>query len=287
MKDFIQLIRPKQWIKNGFIFFPAFFASVNWEAALILKLIGGFAAYSIAASAVYIMNDWFDAPLDRLHPEKKDRPIASGRIGTERVGLMIVILLTISLIISGLIVPKLAMYIMAYFGINVAYSAGLKNFPILDVMVIAVGFILRILCGGVIAEVPLSFWIIIVTFFLALFLAFAKRRHDFILFRDSGKITRKSISMYSMTMINVGIIFSSIATLVFYFLYTISPAVTSRISEHLYITAIFVLGGLVRYYYLIFAKNLSGKPTQILYKDLMLQLIILSWMITFAILIYG
>ncbi len=269
------------------MFFPAFFASVEWEVSLILSLIGGFFAFSLAASSVYIMNDWFDAPVDRLHPEKKNRPIASGKIGSEKVFKLVLLFLGAAILLGGIINIKFAMILLGYFGINLAYSAGLKNFPVLDVMIISIGFIIRIISGGMVADVPLSFWIIIVTFFLALFLAFAKRRHDYLLFQLEGKETRKSISLYSMPMINVGIVISSFLTLLFYLLYTLSSSIQDRIGNMVPITTIFVALGLLRYYWLIYKKNVSGKPTQVLYDDRLLQLVIVLWVVSFGVIIYG
>lgn len=267
--------------------FPAFFASVSWNADLIFSLFLSVFAFSLAASAVYVMNDWFDAPLDRLHPEKKNRPIASNRISTPKAAQYSILLLLSALILGALVEAKFAMLILGYFGMNLAYSAGLKNFPILDVLVIAVGFIIRILCGGIVADVPVSIWMIVITFSLALFLAFAKRRHDLVLFQSEGKATRKSILLYSMPIINIGLIVSSASAFIFYVLYTLSDWVVNRIGEYVYITAVFVLLGLLRYFYLTFYKNVSGKPTQVLYSDRPLQLVIVLWIGTFAWFIYG
>jgi len=287
LKDFIQLIRPKQWIKNSFIVFPAFFASVDWDVAFILKLILGVFSFSLAASAVYVMNDWFDAPLDKLHPEKQHRPIASGRISNAQAAGYSISLLFSSLVLSAIVYPRLSMFILGYFGMNLAYSAGLKNFPILDVLIIAVGFIIRILFGGVVAQVPISIWMIVVTFSLALFLAFAKRKHDLALFQEKGKATRKSILLYSMPIINVGLIISSLSALVFYVFYTLSDSVAERMDDSVAYTSVFVFFGLLRYYYLTFYKHVSGKPTQVLYADRPIQVIIILWIVSFAWFIYA
>ena len=286
MQDFIQLIRVKQWIKNSFILFPAFFANEFQDVELVFKLLGGVLAFSLAASSVYVMNDWFDAPLDRLHPEKKFRPIASGKIKTERVFGYVVLLLLSALILSVVIEPRFTMIILIYFGINLVYSAGIKNFPVLDIAIVSFGFILRIIAGGEIADVPISKWMITVTFFLSMFLAFAKRRSDYILFTTTGESTRKVIRFYNRYLINGGLIVTALCTTLFYVLYTLDDDTIGRIGGDLYFTAIFVLAGLGRYMFLTFKKNLSGKPTEVLYSDRILQAIILGWIGSFVWLIY-
>lgn len=287
MTDFLKLIRIRQWVKNGFIFFPAFFASSLLEPELLLHLTLGFLAFSLTASAVYIMNDWFDAPLDRLHPDKQHRPIASGNVSISTALTWMLGLLTLGFVIAALVDSRFSMIIMIYFGINLVYSAGLKNFPVLDVAIVSFGFILRIIGGGEIADVPISKWMIIVTFGLSMFLALAKRRSDYKIYEQTGEITRKVIGLYSNRLLNFLLITTSLVTVVCYVLYTLDEHTRLRLHEHLYVTSIPVLTGILRYFDLTFRRNLSGKPTEVLYTDRILQLIIAVWVALLAFLIYA
>ena len=288
MKDFIKLIRVRQWIKNGFLFFPAFFADQLYNNDLIFHLLLGFIAFSFTASAVYILNDWFDAESDRKHPVKKSRPIASGKVSIGMAAAYLLGLLLAGIVLAGAIDIRFAMILMAYFGINLVYSAGLKNFPILDVFIVSFGFILRILAGGEIADVYISLYMIIVTFGLSMFLALAKRRSDLLLYKETGEETRKVLRYYSIKTINISLILTAGTTFVFYMIYTLSAQTVDRIgNKHLYLTGIFVLLGIIRYFHLTFKKNLSGNPTEVLYKDFILQLIIVLWVVLFGWFIYG
>ena len=287
MKKYTDLIRPKQWVKNIFIFFPAFFAQALIEQTILFELILGFIAFSASASAVYVLNDWFDAPVDKLHPDKQNRPIAAGLIRKNEIFLLIIGFLSLGFIISLIIDVRFTMMIMIYFGINLVYSSGLKNFPVLDVIIIAFGFLIRVLAGGEIAHVPISKWMLLVTFFLSMFLALAKRRSDLILFDQTGAEVRKVIKFYNHKLINTGLFICAVITFIAYVFYTLSDSVKARIDENLYLTSFFVFLGIARYFYLTFKLNLSGKPTETLYKDLILQIIILLWIALFAWFIYA
>lgn len=277
MRDIFILIRPQQWIKNSFIFFPAFFAGLAFDSTLILRLLLGFFSFSFMASAVYVLNDFFDREYDKQHPKKKLRPIASGRIHPKKAFLIGFILFITALGTCLFIQPVLAGVTGLYFLLNLAYSYGLKHIPILDVVLISIGFVLRLVFGGYLAGVPLSNWILLVGFSLSLFLAFAKRRADFVLFVEEGKKTRKVLRYYNAQLINTGIYLSALATLISYIAYCLSPWTTHRFGWEIILTSLFVLLGLLRYFVLIFQKNKAANPTQVLYTDLAIQLCILGW----------
>ncbi len=286
MKDLFQLIRLQQWIKNSFIFFPAFFAGLTFEANLIVQLLIGFLSFSFMASAVYVLNDYFDREFDKKHPKKRNRPLASGRVSVVQAFGLCLILLALSQGLSFYLNSALAAIVTFYFLLNVAYSVGLKHIAVLDVIIISVGFVLRLIYGGYLVNVPLSNWILLVGFSLSLFLAFAKRRADFILFQEEGKKARKVISSYSSGIINLGIYLSACITFVSYAAYCLSPWATRRFGWELIFSAIFVLLGLIRYFILIFKKNKAANPTQVLYSDRIIQLCVVAWVTLLLIIIF-
>lgn len=289
MKSVLLLLRPHQWLKNLFIFLPLFFAGqlLNWT--YLYPTLVAFVAYSFAASAIYCFNDIWDMEADKLHPKKCKRPIASGRMSV-RSGYLI---MASCLLISFLLLSKCERrsYLFAivgfYFVMNIAYCIFLKRIALIDVFIIALGFVLRILVGGVVTGIPLSHWIVLMTFLLALFLAFAKRRDDVVIYEDTGVKARKNINRYSLPFMNQSISIIASITMVCYIMYTVSEEVISRIhSPYLYLTSAFVLLGLLRYLQLTVVDVKSGSPTQILMKDKFIQICILSWIAAFFVILY-
>lgn len=288
MTPYIKLLRPHQYLKNLAIFLPLFFAGQirNYDVLLDTGLI--FIGFCLCASAIYILNDTFDIEDDRKHPTKKNRPLASGAVPVSHG---IVIMLAILAIGSLLIffVNKTAFFLTAiYVGNNLLYSFRLKHIPILDINIIAVGFVLRLFIGESVAPdlVPLTMWIVLITFLLALFLALAKRRDD-VLLAATGKKVRKSIDGYNLEFINGGMIIMASVTIVSYISYTISEEVINRVgSDDLYLTTIFVLLGVLRYLQITFVEKKSGSPTKVLMKDIFLQLTLVAWLIAFVAILY-
>lgn len=287
VKDVLKQIRCHQWVKNGFLFIPAFFAGVLLNSGNVLLLIMGFFAFSMGASTIYIINDLADVEKDRTHPKKKFRPIASGRISIGTARIMAFLTLTMAIGLSLFLPPMFAIVLGLYVSMNVAYCFGLKNIAFLDIIIIASGFLLRILAGGFIVDVPVSSWLVLIVFQLALFLAFAKRRDDVILFLEEGKEMRKSISGYNLNFIDASLGILMAITVVCYIMYTFSPEVISRIgSEYLYLTVLPVLIGVLRYLQLTFVYKLSGSPTELVLKDVFLQTVILIWLGIFGYFLY-
>ncbi len=285
----LRLLRVHQYIKNLLIFFPLFFALKFTDWYLLLKTFGAFVAFSLVASTIYIINDIKDLPEDREHPDKKQRPIASGAISISRARIIAAISAVSGFALGFYLNPILGAILIMYACMNTAYSFYLKHVALLDIFVIAFGFMLRLIAGtqyaGIDAVEP-SHWIIIMTFLLSLFLAFAKRRDDVLLAKE-GKKTRKAASGYTLEFINSALSIMAAVLIVSYILYTISPAVTTHFgSQNIYLTVVCVIMGLFRYMQLIYVFNKSGQPTELLLKDRFLQLCIIAWIAVFAVIAY-
>lgn len=284
---YIKLLRPHQYVKNLFILSPLFFAFKFRDMDLLGKVLLVTACFCLVASAIYILNDYLDVEEDRKHPTKRNRPIASGKV-PPRNALVIMVLL---LIVGGLGLYMISLSALILTGVyvlnNILYSYRLKHVPLLDITMISVGFVLRLFIGEAAGdgELPLSMWIILCTFLLAMFLALAKRRDD-VLLSQEGKKVRKSIDGYNLEFINGGMMIMASVTLVAYISYTISPEVTQRLgTDRLYFSVFFVVIGILRYMQITFVEQKSGNPTKVLLKDLFLQLTVLGWMVSFVFLV--
>lgn len=283
--EWIKLVRPHQWIKNGFIFASLFF-SFKFSVDKILLLIIGFFLFSAAASAIYIFNDYHDIAEDREHPVKKNRPLASGKINKKSALVAMIVLITTSLACGFFLSIPFTSILCLYLTLNFAYTLKIKHISILDISIIAVGFVLRIIAGSILVEIETSMWIILVTFLLALFLAMAKRRDDCLL-ALAGQKTRKNIDGYNLEMVNAAMILLAGVTIVSYIMYTITPEVVERIgSNKLFLTTFFVIIGILRYMQITFVEMNSGSPTAVVLKDRFLQGIIISWLISFGLIHY-
>ena len=286
MKDYLQLMRPHQYIKNLALFLPAFFALRITDPILLGKTILAAVAFSLAASSVYILNDYRDREDDRLHPVKKNRPLAAGTVSVQNAWILMGVLLLSSLTVLGIMNQTAFFLLVAYLSLNVAYSFGLKHIPIIDIFIIAIGFVIRIAVGAEVGDIPLSMWIILITFLLALFIALAKRRDDVILAAE-GKKVRKSIDGYNLEFINGAMMMIGAVMMVAYISYTISPEIQNKFNnQSLYLTAFFVLLGVLRYLQITFVEQKSGHPARILLSDIFLQLTVLAWLATFGVLLY-
>ncbi|NBC03188.1 MAG: prenyltransferase [Bacteroidetes bacterium] len=282
MIHYLKLMRPQQWIKNLFLFAPLFF-SFQYSPENIVAVFEGFILFSLASSGLYSINDVFDREEDRQHPEKKDRPVASGKIGTRSAVFFAIVLLIVALSGAALLDTSFLMVLGIYVIMILAYSLKLKQISILDITLIAGGFVLRIYAGAELIDVTPTNWIVLVTFLLALFLALAKRRDD-VLLGDDGIKTRKNADGYNLEMINAGMVFMAGVTTVAYIMYTMSEDVIDRLdSENIYLTSGFVVIGILRYMQITFVENRSGNPTYLVIKDIFLQVTIICWLISFLI----
>ncbi|MCS6981720.1 MAG: decaprenyl-phosphate phosphoribosyltransferase [Flavobacteriales bacterium] len=290
MKDvftLFRLFRPKQWIKNLFLFLPLFFAGKLFEMKAWRLTLAGFVAFCLASSAVYILNDLMDISHDRQHPTKRYRPLASGSVSPSwALGLALGLGAVAFLVAFPL--PTLFIYILSFYVIqNVAYSLRLKHIPILDVALVSLGFVWRILAGGVLGSIPVSNWIVLMTFLLALFLGFAKRRDDVLIFLESGKKMRRAVDGYNLEFIHMSMVLSAGVVLVCYIMYTLSEEVVARWhTDKLYLTAFPVLLGVVRYLQLTLVEGKSADPTAVLLRDFFIQVTLAAWVIMFYLIIY-
>jgi len=283
----IKLIRLNQYIKNLFIFLPLFFAIKITDTELLSNAFIAFIAFSLTASAIYILNDYHDIEEDRQHPKKKNRPLASGAISKYQAIIIMSVLFVSGFSLMALLSFKAVSVLAVYVAVNIAYSLSLKHISIVDVNIIAIGFVLRLFIGSVVTDIDLSKWIIIMTFLLALFMALAKRRDDVLIFLDTGKRMRKVIDGYNLQFLDTAMAIMASVVIVAYTLYTTSPEVEARLnSEYLYLTAFFVILGVLRYLKITFIHKNSCSPTRIISTDRFMQLSLLGWVITFTWILY-
>jgi decaprenyl-phosphate phosphoribosyltransferase len=292
MRDHIKLLRPKDWAKNLFLFIPSFFAGKLFDPASfkeqVILLIGGFIAFSFLASSIYIINDYRDIEDDRKHPVKRNRPLASGKV-KKPVGLVVsVILLVLGFTLSYLLDASLKFLFITsiYYVVNLAYSFGVKNWSVVDILVLATGFVLRVKGGAVLGDIHTTEWLIIMTFLLALFMAIAKRRDDVMLKVNTGTEVRKAIKGYSLEFLNTLLGLFCAILIVSYINYTVSGALYQQFGHRLYYTSLFVIAGVMRYLQITFVQNKAGSPTEILYKDRFIQITILLWIASFYFILY-
>ncbi len=289
--EYFKLLRVNQWTKNLFIFLPLFFGGEMLNIHKLLSVTYGFISFSFMASAVYIINDFLDIEEDQLHPTKKHRPLASGAINKK-----LALILSLNLVIFSLLISlwrpnpgsySLFFLLLIYLSINILYSKVLKHYPIIDVFILSIGFVLRIIAGGVSGDILVSHWIVIMTFLLALFLSFAKRRDDLILYEHSGKLARKNITRYNQTFLNQTITIIATITMVSYIMYTVSPEVIARFeTDKIYITSIFVLAGILRYLQITIVDAKSGNPSELFLKERFIQACVAGWIATFVYIVY-
>lgn len=284
---YLQLLRPSHWIKNFFLFIPLFFAGEIFNVAKITDLLIAFLSFSITASSIYIINDYRDIEADRKHPKKCKRPLASGAVSKSAALVIFVLSVAIGLALAWYVKPKFLFVTGIYFVLNLLYSFGLKNISILDILILSMGFVLRVKAGGIASEVPTSEWLMVMIFLLALFMAIAKRRDDVLIKVQSGQEMRKAVKGYNLDFMNVMLGLVSAVIIVSYLLYTMSPQTIEHFGTYrLYYTTLFVIAGLLRYLQITYVENNTGSPTKILYKDRFIQLTILLWVLSFYVIIY-
>lgn len=286
MKNLFEVMRIHQWIKNLFVFAALIFAEQLFDFVVVGRSIGAFLLFSLTASGVYVLNDIFDKTLDENHPEKRNRPVAAQKMSIQ-TGYGWAFLLLLFGIGGGYILLGRAFcyVVLSYLVLNIFYSRWLKHIVIVDVLVVAVGFVLRAVAGAVAIHVYISPWLLIATFFLALFLILGKRRHELL---TSGSQYRPVLKMYTPALLDGLLVMVTTAALVMYALYTMSERTIQNFgTEYLVYTIVFVVYGVFRAYYLIYEKDKGGAPTEMLLRDRPLQTNLLLWMITIIFIIYG
>lgn len=291
MIHYIQLLRPLQWVKNGFVFAPIFFSNHLLEWDFFLPTFIVFISFCLISSSIYCFNDLQDVEADRLHPKKCKRPIASGNISVKAGYAMMLLCLIGAFALlpfaKSVNTPYLYIIISGYWLMNIAYCLRLKQIAILDVSIIAIGFVMRVLIGGVTTDIWISHWLVLMTFLVTLFLAFTKRNDDFRLYEQTGQKPRISITGYNKTFINEATAIIGSVTMVSYIMYTMSPEVIERMgTRYVYLTSGWVLAGLLRYLQNMIVYGLSGSPTKSLVKDHFIQVCIIGWIASFFAIIY-
>jgi 4-hydroxybenzoate polyprenyltransferase len=280
-----RLARPRQWVKNTFVFAPLFFtpSAVSWKSlAIVLSVFVGFCMIS---SAVYCFNDFRDREADRKHPDKMHRPLAAGMVGVATALVFALVLALAGLAIIVLAAPDAVFYVLLYVGANVAYSMVLKRYPIIDVLTISMGFVLRIYAGAAALDITPTVWIQICAGLLALFIALAKRRDDLV--KDLGADHRESLSGYSKPFLDTCVVVTLAVLLVSYLIFTADSQAMERLgSDKLFLTTPYVIAGLFRYLQLTLVYERSGSPTDLLFNDRFLMASVAAWLASFAYLIY-
>lgn len=292
MKAYLKLLRVEQWVKNLFVFIPLFFSGKIFETTQLFETIFSFIIFSFTASSIYIINDYSDIESDRVHHEKCRRPLASGAISVGRAKLVLVglVISTIGLIISlsdvfGYNVLKFGAVISSYFVMNLAYTFRLKHIAIVDISIIAVGFVLRVLAGGYATGIVVSQWAIILTFVLALVLAVGKRRGELVNTQLSGN-TRKALDGYNIQFADIVLSISVTLAIVSYIMFVISPETQKEFTNKVFYTFIFVIFAFLRYLQQTLVYNRTESPTKMIYKDRYIQVVLALWGFAFLILIY-
>ena len=286
MQHYLRLMRPEQYVKNIFVFAPMFFGGALLNEGTWLNVGVAFLCFCFVASAIYIVNDYFDIQADREHPTKKFRPLASGTVNIKNAFILSALLFIVSIALSMSVSSELTAILVMYVFANVFYSRWLKHIAILDLNIIAFGFVLRLLAGSVATDVTPSIWILLITYILTLFLALGKRRTDVVL-ASKGKEVRRSIEGYNLMFVDIVLGMLAAVLTVCYIFYCISPEVQDHYnSKLLYVSIIFVINGLFRYLKLAIVDESTYSPTLILLTDRFLQITILGYLILMSYLLY-
>jgi 4-hydroxybenzoate polyprenyltransferase len=294
IKELIVSMRPKQWVKNVFIFAPMIFVLIQRKAEHLFHLdfIGtsllAFVLFSFVTGGIYIFNDILDRENDRQHPQKRNRPIAAGRLPVVQAAVFAAVLLAGVLVLIYLLNREFFYISLFYMAINVLYSLFLKSMVIIDIMVIAFGFVLRVMAGAAVNRIALFPWILISTFLLAIFLALIKRRQELLKMQDlvPEKVSRKTLLSYTVSLLDQMISISTATTLIAYIMYVLSPDVQQKFhSTKLYYTVPFVIFGIFRYLFLSYARGEGESPSEIIYTDLPFTVNIVLWIGAFVLLV--
>ncbi len=274
----VKLSRPAHWPKNVFVLAPLVFAQLLHVPSAVVRTLVATVCFCLASSVVYIFNDYLDRDLDRKHPVKKLRPLAAGTI-SPTTALVFAASLGVGLILgASWLGSGFMVVIFSYLALNALYSLGLKRVVILDVMIVSLGFVLRVLGGGAAISVEISAWLLLCTIFLALFLAFSKRRHELMLLSDEASTQRLVLSHYNAGFLDQMINVVTASTVVSYALYSAAPETVARFeTDFLVYTIPFVLFGIFRYLYLMYQAPAQINPTEAVVRDFPSILNIALW----------
>jgi len=284
---FIISIRPYQWSKNLLVFAAPIFAGKLFDLQALVNSIIAFILFCLSAGSVYLINDVVDRKEDVLHPEKKNRPVAAGKLPVPLAITGAIAMIFLSITVGFKLNILLGIIILVYFLITFSYSLKLKHFVILDVIIVAIGFVLRAIAGAIAIHVSFSSWLVVCTFFLALFLVIGKRRNELMVLKDNATNHRKILEEYNPKILDQMIAVVTAASIISYALYTLDAHTVKQFhTSNLIYTIPFVVYGIFRYYYLIYKKDLGGSPEKILINDKGILLTVSLWIITVGIMIY-
>lgn len=285
MKYWLSLMRVRQYLKNTFVLAPLFFGKGFSDPQAIVPALAAFACFCAAASGIYILNDYFDLAEDRRHPMKRNRPLASGAITPAKALTAMVLLWAAALGTGFWVCPELVALLAFYIVLNILYSVRLKHIAILDLNIIAAGFVLRVLAGSAVTDIEPSLWILLMTYLVAIFLAISKRRTDVVL-ATSGNEVRRNIDGYSLAFIDTVMGILSAVLIICYILYCLSHGPSEVASGWIYLSVVFVINGILRYLKLALVDGSTFSPTEIVLKDRFLQAMLLCWVGLFSYLLY-
>ncbi len=280
-------LRPKQWVKNFFVFVPLIFSIKLFDIPSLIISFKAFLSFCLISGAIYTLNDLFDLQEDRLHPIKKNRPLASGQLRKSSAYIIVALSAVLSLLLALSINLNFTIIIFSYALLQILYSSWLKHVVILDIFSVAAGFFLRVIGGALAIKVIISSWLIICTILLALFLSMTKRRHEFFILPGEARKHRASLREYNPSLLDQMISVVTASTLMAYCLYTISDETIIKFgTRNLVLTTPFVLYGIFRYLYLVYQKDQGGAPEEIVLRDGPLLINILLWGIAIAFILY-
>jgi len=286
--NLVRSLRPEQWTKNLIIFGGLLFGQRLFDLHSIIYASAAFAVFCALSGVVYLLNDVADQDADRSHPLKRHRPIASGELSTSAALVAAAIIGIVALTASFLLRKEFGFFAAAYVGLLAFYSGPLKHVVIVDVLTIAIGFVLRAAAGAAVIDVPISNWLLFITILGALFLALSKRRHELVLLADDATSHRPILQEYTPYLLDQMISVVTASTLVAYAFYTVNPETVEKFhTNHLGLTLPFLLYGIFRYLYLVHQKEGGGSPAEMLLNDRPLLLCVALWALAVALIIYG
>ena len=282
----IRSMRPEQWLKNGFVLAPIVFSGLVGDPEAWGRSLLAVAAFCAASSATYLVNDVIDREADRAHPQKRERPIAAGEVSVASALVTAAVLVSVAIAMAIALGGWFPLMLLAYVVLVLLYSAVLKRAVFLDVLVVALGFVLRVVGGAVAIDVPISRWILLVAYLLALYLALGKRRTELAILGEEAGNHRVVLGHYTLPMVDSAISVVLGATVLAYALYTVAPDTVAKVgSEGLLATVPIVLYGLFRYLYLLHRHELGGSPTRALLTDRPLLICVGIWLTVAAVVI--
>lgn len=285
--EVVRSLRVQQWIKNFFVFAPLIFSQNVFNLPLLVKTMFAFVLFCILSGAAYILNDIQDLEEDKLHPVKSKRPLASGRLKTTHAFFACILLVLLGLVGAYFLDIHFFIALLVYFILQIAYSSWLKHVVIIDVFLVATGYLIRVIAGGLAIGVQLSPWLFICTILIALFLALSKRRHELLLLDEGAEAHRPILKEYTPLLLDQMIAVVTASTVISYCLYTVSSETIAKFgTTNLLFTVPFVLYGIFRYLYLVHQKDEGGSPEALIIKDKPLLVDLFLWIATAMLILY-